>query len=85
MTDKTQHSASEKSTRKTVRFFWLCSGLLLAIIAVFAFAFQFEFFSAGPHVVFAMAAGVFFTILLGVGLMALAFHSDESGIDDNQS
>ena len=32
----------------------------------------------------AMAAGVFFTILLGGGLMGLVFYSSRHGHDDNQ-
>ena len=71
-----------KSARRSARFFLICSGFLIAVIAIFAGAMRLDFISAGPHVVFAMALGVFFTIVLGVGLMALAFHSDASGIDD---
>ncbi len=78
-TDPTQR---KQSAQRSVRFFALCSGLLIALIVIFAFAMRLEIFSAGPHVVFAMVLGVFFTIALGVGLMALAFHSDHSGIDD---
>ncbi len=67
-----------------MRFFVICSILIAAVISIFAVAMRLEIFSAGPHVVFAMFAGVFFTIVLGVGLMALAFHSDDAGIDDQQ-
>ncbi len=75
----------EISAKKSMKFFWVCTGLLFGVIAIFAYAMKLEIFDAGPHVVFAMLAGVIFTILLGVGLMALAFHSDDSGIDENQS
>jgi len=78
-------SAKACSKRKPVRFFLICSALLAGVITVFAMVLRLEIFSAGPHVAFAMFAGIFFTITLGVGLMALAFHSDDSGIDDQQS
>ncbi|GJL93971.1 MAG: hypothetical protein DHS20C05_03760 [Hyphococcus sp.] len=84
MTHDLEQKHDKKSNSKSLRFVWVCSGLLLGVIAIFAFAMQLEIFDAGPHVVFAMVAGVFATILLGVGLMALAFHSDDSGIDDHQ-
>ncbi len=79
---KNPQAPAEKRTKKTARFFWLCTGLLGAIMAAFVLFSRFEIFDAGPHVVFAMFIGVALTILLGVGLMALAFHSDRSGIDD---
>ena len=75
---------SQNAKRKSVRFFLICSALVAAIVAVFAAIMRLEIFSAGLHVAFAMFAGVFFTIVLGVGLMALAFHSDDAGIDDQQ-
>ena len=37
----------------------------------------------GIHVVIATVAGVFFTILLGTGLMGLAYFSSHSGHDDS--
>jgi hypothetical protein len=82
MPDEMNEKRSEKSTKKSARFFWICSGLLLAIMAVFSAIFRFEIFSASPHIIFAMFMGVVLTIGLAVGLMALAFHSDDSGIDD---
>ncbi len=82
MTYESSDKRRKKSTKKTVRFFWICSGLLAAIMAVFSAIFRFEFFSASPHIIFAMFMGVVLTIGLAVGLMALAFHSDDSGIDD---
>jgi ABC-type nickel/cobalt efflux system permease component RcnA len=84
MSDEEHIDRHDRSARKSARFFLICSGLLIAIIVIFAFAMRLEIFSAGPHVVFAMVLGVFFTIVLGVGLMALAFHSDDSGIDDQR-
>jgi len=35
------------------------------------------------HMVVATIAGVFFSVLLGSGLFALAFYSDKSGYDQN--
>jgi glucan phosphoethanolaminetransferase (alkaline phosphatase superfamily) len=35
------------------------------------------------HMVIATIAGVFFSVLLGSGLFALAFYSDKSGYDQN--
>ena len=35
------------------------------------------------HMVVATVAGVFFSVLLGSGLFALAFYSDKSGYDQN--
>lgn len=84
MTEQPNDNRPKNTTRKSVRFFLICSALVAAVITVFAMAMRLDIFSAGPHVAFAMFAGVFFTITLGVGLMALAFHSDDAGIDDQQ-
>ena len=84
MSKDAENSSPKDAKRKPVRFFLICSALVAAIVTVFAMAMRLDIFSAGPHVAFAMFAGVFFTITLGVGLMALAFHSDDSGIDDQQ-
>ncbi len=73
---------SKKSAKKSARFFWICSGLLAAIMVAFSSIFRFEIFSASAHIIFAMFMGVVLTIGLAVGLMALAFHSDDSGIDE---
>lgn len=85
MDDGSENSREAKSARKSTRFFLVCSGLLIGVIIIFAAAMRLEIFIASPHVVFAMILGVFFTIILGVGLMALAFHSDDSGIDDRNA
>lgn len=85
MTEDAKTEALTKTRRKSFRFFLICSALIAAIVTVFAMIARLEIFSAGPHVAIAMFAGVFFTIALGVGLMALAFHSDDSGIDDQQT
>jgi hypothetical protein len=82
MPNEMNEKRSEKSAKKSARFFWICSGLLATIMAAFSAMFRFEIFSASPHIIFAMFLGVVLTIGLAVGLMALAFHSDDSGIDD---
>jgi len=80
--DEMNEKRSKTSAKKSTRFFWICSGLLAAIMAVISLIFRFEIFYASPHIIFAMFMGVVLTIGLAVGLMALAFHSDDSGIDD---
>ncbi len=70
---------------KTVRFAAITTVGLLALIGVVAALSGLEVFHAGPHVVFALALGVVMTILVAVGLMALVFHSDRSGLDEDVS
>ncbi len=82
MSDDRNEKTPKTSAKKPARFFWICSGLLTAIMIVFSLVFRFEVFNASPHIIFAMFMGVVLTIGLAVGLMALAFHSDDSGIDD---
>lgn len=84
MSEDAKNTPPKNVKRKSVRFFLICSALIAAAVTVFAMIMRLDIFSAGPHVAFAMFAGVFFTIALGVGLMALAFHSDDAGIDDQQ-
>ncbi|MEL6361699.1 MAG: hypothetical protein AAFR21_11495 [Pseudomonadota bacterium] len=77
------NSVASDSKRPSLRFFLICSGLLLAVMAAFPILFPLEIFHSNPHIIFAMFLGVFFTIVLGVGLMALAFYSARSGMDDS--
>ena len=84
MNEQANNTRPKNAKRKSARFFLICSALVAAVVTVFAMAMRLDIFSAGPHVAFAMFVGVFFTIVLGVGLMALAFHSDDAGIDDQQ-
>lgn len=57
----------------------LAAAALLAVVIIAAvFALDLEVFSAGPHAILAIVLGFAGTILLGVGLMALSFHSSRS-------
>jgi len=58
--------------------------VLVTIIAFFflRWALAVQGMELGLHGSIAMAAGVFFTMLLGCGLMALLFYSNKSGHDD---
>lgn len=71
-----------EARRKAWRFGRIVSGVLVALFAAAAAAARFDVFGAGFHVNFALALGVVGTTLLGVGLMALSFYSDRSGVDD---
>lgn len=62
------------AARKAWRFGGIATAILIAAMAAFAGLMRFEVFGAGFHVNFAL--------VLGVGLMALSFYSDRSGIDD---
>ncbi|MFA6267883.1 MAG: hypothetical protein WC670_19470 [Pseudolabrys sp.] len=65
---------------------WYVIGPLIAVLAVslwFAGQSWFEFASDIPlYGYFAIIGGVFFSLLIGGGLMALAFYSDRHGYDD---
>ena len=69
--------------KKALRFGALAAALLTALVIALALATRLEVFGAGFHVNFALILGVAGTILLGVGLMALSFYSDRSGVDDD--
>ena len=55
--------------------------VLIAIVMVIG-ALVFASTELTVHVVLATILGVFFSVLLGTGLFALAFFSDKSGHDD---
>lgn len=59
----------------------------IALAAVLMVAGALAFFAATDaltaHAVIATILGVFFSVLLGSGLFALAFFSDKSGHDEN--
>lgn len=65
---------------------WYIIGPLLAVGAAslwFAVRAWLEFASDIPlYGYFAIIGGVFFSLLIGGGLMALAFYSDRAGYDD---
>lgn len=59
---------------------WIVIAAILMVVGALAFvASQTEL---SVHIVVATILGVFFSVLLGTGLFALAFFSDKSGHDD---
>ena len=64
------------------RFVLWTAGFLVIGVLIFVAVTQLSVFGKGFHAVFAIILGVGFTIAMSVGLMALAFHSDRSGHDD---
>ncbi|MEO1015768.1 MAG: hypothetical protein AAFX08_11335 [Pseudomonadota bacterium] len=74
--------ATGRPARPTVVFAAITSLSLIAAILIILMVFRLEALSAGPHVAFALFLGVAGTIAIGVGLMALVFHSDRAGHDD---
>jgi len=68
--------------RSALRFGAVATALLAALVGGFALLTRLEVFGAGFHANFALFLGVAGTIALGVGLMALSFYSDRSGVDD---
>ncbi len=67
---------------KTALFVAATSAILAAAMLIFIVGFQFEALTSGPHIAFALFLGVAGSIGVGVGLMALVFHSNRSGHDD---
>lgn len=69
--------------------FWTLSAVLLSILAFAVWGFGAAWRMAGDtpmsvHGYVALGLGVGLSLLLGVGLMALAFHSSRRGYDDDQ-
>jgi hypothetical protein len=66
---------------------WIIILLLLAILAAAGW-FGYEGLTVDPgapvskHGYIAMALGIFFSIVIGVGLMALVFYSSRAGYDE---
>jgi hypothetical protein len=83
-----QNSAAEqtqirkRAARRAWRFGAIVTLILTMVMIALAAVTRLDIFSAGFHVSFAMALGGAGVILLGVGLMALSFYSDRSGVDD---
>ena len=76
MTNRRDKAAGE--FRRTMK--WI---VLIAIVMVIgALVFASTQTELTVHVVLATILGVFFSVLLGTGLFALAFFSDKSGHDD---
>ncbi len=70
--------------------FWLLTGVLVAMLAFAVWGFGLAWKMAGNapmgvHGYVAMGLGVVLSLLLGGGLMALAFYSSRRGYDDDQN
>lgn len=64
-----------------VKFSVVCAGLIvLGLVGVWGIG-GFASLGVEGHVAVAMFLGIFFTILVGVVLMALIFYSDRGGYD----
>lgn len=66
-------------------FAWFCAGCtgMMAAIMFILWAFNdFEALGVGGHGLVALILGVILTTALGIGLMALVFHSDRSDHDE---
>jgi hypothetical protein len=67
-----------------LKFSAACSGAIGAVL-ILAWVFGgFDTEGISTHGIIAMVVGTTFTVLVGVGLMALIFYSNRSGQDDLQ-
>ena len=72
-----------RSTRHQIwRIFRLLVGLALALAAIAVIAVSRGDSALHVHMMIATALGVFMTVLIGAGLMTLAFISNSSGHDE---
>lgn len=62
---------------------WIAVAAVLMVVGALAFLHAMDALSV--HSVVATILGVFFSVVLGCGLFALAFFSDKSGHDENVS
>lgn len=62
---------------------WIAFAAVLMVVGALAFLHAMDALSV--HSVVATIMGVFFSVVLGCGLFALAFFSDKSGHDENVS
>jgi uncharacterized membrane protein len=62
---------------------WIAIAAVLMVIGALAFLAAMDALTI--HAVIATILGVFFSVVLGCGLFALAFFSDKSGHDENVS
>ncbi len=60
---------------------WIMLAAVLMVAGAIAYLAEMD--SLSVHAVIASVLGVFFSVLLGCGLFALAFFSDKSGHDDD--
>jgi hypothetical protein len=68
--------------RRAIWFAFGSSGAIAVALLVFWLANGFARVGLDTNIVIALALGILFSILLGVGLMTLVFYSDRSGQDD---
>ena len=68
--------------KRAYAFFAVCLGAIAAVLLVVWLAGGFPKTTLDAYVTLALALGILFTCLLGVGLMALIFYSNRSGQDD---
>ncbi|RJF87216.1 hypothetical protein D3874_09400 [Oleomonas cavernae] len=59
-----------------------CTGMMLAVLFILWAFNDFEALGVGGHGLVALILGVVVTTGLGIGLMALVFHSDRSDHDE---
>ena len=62
---------------------WIALAAVLMVVGAIAYLAAMD--SLTLHTVIASILGVFFSVLLGCGLFALAFFSDKSGHDDEET
>jgi uncharacterized membrane protein len=77
MATNRQNAAQE--FRRTLK--WIAAIGVVMVVGALIFLDQMDAWSF--HAVIATILGVFFSVLLGCGLFALAFFSDKSGHDDD--
>lgn len=77
---------SERRTTAKIGFkrfmIWTCIAGVLMVVAALVYLSAGEDPLSG-HMIVATAAGVFLSVLLGAGLMAIGFYSSNSGHDDS--
>ena len=59
-----------------------CSGAIGALLAIAGLFGGFDTEGVSTHGIIAIVLGTMFTVLVGVGLMALIFYSNRSGRDE---
>jgi protein-S-isoprenylcysteine O-methyltransferase Ste14 len=74
-------SQATEEFRRIVK--WIALVAVLMVVGALAYLNWMGTWSV--HAVIATILGVFLSVLLGCGLFALAFHSDKSGHDDDDS
>lgn len=72
---------AKREFRRMVK--WIAGAAVLMVVGALVFLAATDALTA--HAVIATVLGVFFSVLLGSGLFALAFFSDKSGHDENVS